>query len=201
MRYQHPLSGLVGDSASRAGSPSLQNTFLRAQGAPGWLQLPEIVWAMVEPASSPSIILISQRWQPGSPWLHGQRAGATRRETVRRHHSDKPRHKQKQQPSSFGTSKHHDEIYVAAEPKWVLGGWGQPWQGDRGRRGCPRAGLPTQTCGSDKVSCGTQMGCRQGAKQFALHCDGHNMIKTRQGRAPRPWALCAHGVPKHDIKL
>ena len=54
--------------ASRAGSPSLEHAFLQAQGALGWLRLPGSSRAMVESASSPSIILISQRWQPGGPW-------------------------------------------------------------------------------------------------------------------------------------
>lgn len=57
--------------ASRAGSPSLKHAFLRAQGALGWLWLPESSRAVVEPASSPSIILISQRWQPGGPRQRG----------------------------------------------------------------------------------------------------------------------------------
>lgn len=57
--------------ASRASSPSLKNAFLRAQGALGWLRLPGSCRAVVEPASSPSIILISRRWQLGGPWQRG----------------------------------------------------------------------------------------------------------------------------------
>lgn len=113
------------------------------RGALGRLGLPGSGRAAVEPAPSPSIILISpagSRPGPGS--------GAARRETGRRQRGDKPRHKQKQLAWPE-TSKRRAEIYVAAEPARVLGRWGQPPGRNVGRMHC--CGSCVQSHGSDKL--------------------------------------------------
>lgn len=69
--HQHPLLSAQPcreTLASHAGSPSLEHTFLWAQGASA---APRKRPAVVEPASSPSITLISQRWQPSGPCQWG----------------------------------------------------------------------------------------------------------------------------------
>lgn len=86
---------------------------LKSTGLP---QLPGSSGATVEPASSPSITLIS----PAGPWQQGH---------VVQEWRDKPQHKQ--QLLSTGASKHHAGIYVSAEPRQVPGGWGSPRGGHR----------------------------------------------------------------------
>lgn len=148
--------------------------------------------AVVEPSSSPSIILIRRRWQPGAPWQRGCADGRDRRQ----HRADK--HSQtKTTTPLLGTSKRRADIYVVTDPAWVLGAaqggdTGRNWGGDRA--------LPARSCGADR---GNVKGCGQGAKQLTLHCDGHRGIKTaaqpRQGSAP--WALCAYRLPNHPIEM
>lgn len=70
------------------------------RGKLGRLGLPGSGRAAVEPAPSPSIILISPAGSPPGPG-----SGAARRETGRRQRGDKPRHKQKQLARPE-TSKH-----------------------------------------------------------------------------------------------
>lgn len=92
--------------------------------------------AMVEPSSSPSIILIRRRWQPGGPWQRGRtdsRPEPSPRDR-QEHRGDKPSQTKTTTPL-LGTSKRRAEIYVATEPAWVLGGCGQPRVGTWAGRG------------------------------------------------------------------
>lgn len=137
--------------ASHASSPSLEHAFLWAQGVLGWLWLPGSSRAMVEPAFSPSIILISRRWQPGGPWQRGctdggpgpcgeRQAGGivAISHAANKNNNSPPR----------GLQSAELKFMWPQRPAWVLGGGGQPRMGTGAGHG---AGT-TWRCGSDKVS-------------------------------------------------
>lgn len=140
--------------------PSVPHS-LKSTGLP---QLPGTGGATVEPAPSPSIILIS----PAGPWQQGH---------VVQEWSDKPQHKQ--QLLSTGASKHHAGIYASAEPRRVPRGWGSPGRGHR------RNVVPQFVCGSNELC-----GCNGdvGKELSMLPCSGHSPIKApallQAGKSP-----------------
>lgn len=167
------LSPVVG-----APYPSVPHS-LKSTGLP---QLPGNGGATVEPAPSPSIILIS----PAGPWQQGH---------VVQEWSDKPQHKQ--QLLSTGASKHHAGIYASAEPRRVPRGWGSPSRGHR------RNAVPQFVCGSNELC-----GCNGdvGKELNTLPCSGHSPIEApaplQAGKSPMAVHESIHGcLPLQASKL
>lgn len=113
--------------------------------------------AMVEPSSSPSIILIGRRWQPGGPWQRGCTGGRPEPSprAGREHRSDKGSQTTTTTPL-LGTSKRHLRGHRAR----VGAGWGhgQEQAGRNGDAGEEQSSVPCAAVGTRAESSSTAVG-------------------------------------------